>query len=1399
MGAAPEFYLEREVNQAGSAASTVERALLERAKAWLTTARGPDWISIHSAPGRGNTSFLKKIQADAATYTYTLGEARFLFIDGAYGSSDQEPARLTPITKAVLESSERKSRLASALLWSRFRVLATVAAGVVLAPCFAFIEALLKEGHRDLFDPEFWRELIRNISRQPRIMLELAVIGTVAAALFEMTVHALAHARSAHQPHQEHPAAESDIESELKKYGGAFFHELRAFCRKHRALVLLVDNAAMLRDKERQFLEDLFAPPPDSPFAEFARQTRLLIVTLDFQVAHEWSAIPPDSPPLDLREFTDLELEMIYSARYPDRGLDKFKEKLEDARRHISLLFDPTAESRKIVQAFNRAGERGRSGEFALQHLMVYWAVRRLTSIERATVADWLRALPADHLAFFGLTAPKGEARKTLLKQFGHCGLVRTIGRFFYFDAFAARTLQSFLKNGRRPELLAQAHLFWAMELGVRALSPPASPPPERSLEETELSIKRGAWHAARITVVLKSPADILRDPGPKSNAARAWRHQVSLLLIEAARISRDEGDLLESDDYISDALDWLSGLGDPVEIDLVSKCTQQLWKNFWTGAESSTRESLADIAARWPPVLLRSEWLVNSQYEDLLHAKISLEPLLALPEGASPELQNLASLNTALLSIRRKHGFLVPALRDPSIPIPQPVDSNSSWPEAALWQLRVASVNRREPEPAAVVNEFAAWRRRLLSLDESASRLGKEARYQYQTARYWHLVCDVWRVRSRKFENKRDAERQAELAALTDLCVTLCLKPPGQGRMPDYCFEQAELCYRRALQFAALLKWRALVIDVTFHFGTLLLQHTPEEARTDDPPWWKAWEELFNSCVGAERKLQWAFHTPAVHRLRWEFFQDVERPTSVVDAYNTFQAVRDSNYPVDVVLAWHATAKTELNNFGNDLEDRRRSATLHELWARELAQLPEALPKRFFKHCLPFERAYTLQFVAQALRKTNELDRAAAVLDEADAFLHEAEQDPAASEEPPYLARQLRTVLRMQRAWLLKQMKHEDQAAALIMEAWRELEPDEYHNPNLLASLVDLEKLNGSLNDPWPPDGSPPFADPDNPRLSLPESWFSGDAPLEIANRFEFRFRQLVRMVTVRPQPSFGEFILNLKTLWPRLDKFGDAVIELARIAQAGDYLKTTKPLMLKALQTATRFFSEVEPDDDHEIACLRLILRFEPNSSQTIILYVRVLRKHVEMMKRELAVRTPAQTDWLELARRADYLFSVLVDSNRLSHEIGEELFKRGISPEMIPPFSANRRQALAAARERFAAGNFEAVAAELEPHLPPKNAQFILVYDLEALDLWLRSAVRFAAQTPLFSERAAQFRDFALRYIGQYSRTASQAEAQHLALEFLDAIGEMTRVPVPPPALEPAPAERAAGHAV
>jgi hypothetical protein len=210
-----------------------------------------------------------------------------------------------------------------------------------------------------------------------------------------------------------------------------------------------------------------------------------------------------------------------------------------------------------------------------------------------------------------------------------------------------------------------------------------------------------------------------------------------------------------------------------------------------------------------------------------------------------------------------------------------------------------------------------------------------------------------------------------------------------------------------------------------------------------------------------------------------------------------------------------------------------------------------------------------------------------------------------------------------------------------------------------------------------------------------------------------------------------------------------------------------------VEVLETVAVYFEKMKPDGKNAIRALQLLVGYLPERHEYRLRYVQELRKHMVLMERELKARSLQQSDWIALARRMDYLFNVLVDSDQKTGCLADELRRRRLYPEQFLQQQRERLKALDLGQQHFQRKQFDMGLRDLDPYLPPPGIRFVLLDDLECLDLWLRLAVNAQLKPREFDMRAAQLRDLACQYIRQFSFTVVEPEAQHLAAELLNVI--------------------------
>lgn len=650
----------------------------------------------------------------------------------------------------------------------------------------------------------------------------------------------------------------------------------------------------------------------------------------------------------------------------------------------------------------------------------------------------------------------------------------------------------------------------------------------------------------------------------------------------------------------------------------------------------------------------------------------------------------------------------------------------------------------------------------------------------EYRTARYEHVVLSA----ARRFCPDGDPDRERKWLALH-------AKPADEdsGAAMNL-LERVRERYSKVSATAALLGMRPVLAQVSYQLGDLLLEHTPNAKREADPEWWRRWEDMFAACLRIERALGWKVHEPAIHTIRWEFFKVFDQPTSVNDAYNAYLAVKSCGFPARVVLDCHSHASGILNDYGDRLEHHRWSAELHEAWARSLAALPEAEPYRYFKRSLPLERSRALLFAAQARRVAKEYEVARRLLDEADRLCGcEVPGDPNGDDgEDPQLVRDHLLSLRWQRIRLQSTLERraplfrvEDaepsrRSDELILALWRDLQRTDEIVALVLGDLVNVELRQRHAADAWaPPPGTvSAAADPDNPRLSLPDDWFA-DGPVAIANRFEYRFLQFLSLVHARHDSGASELNFVAESRWFGIDSFGEITLDLARADLEFHFLDNHRRAMIRLLECVRYYFAEIDAADKHELAALLCLTIYTPTSSKYQQDYADLVVRHEALFQREFALRRADPQHWLETATRFNHYFKVLVNNDLLAGQVAETIRRSGRSLDEHASLQNALRIALAEAKAREAAGAYEEAMMVLRPHLHGLTHGWVTLEDVEAIDLWLRCSDRVPAASAAEVQRWSQeLPRVARAFVTQLGSTVSEPRVQRLTDELLKLFG-------------------------
>lgn len=1125
--------------------------------------------------------------------------------------------------------------------------------------------------------------------------------------------------------------------------------------RAKRGVILLIDEAQWLPPVETTFLNGLLANSG-------AEAARVLIVALD-TAGTDWTHHVRDieSDQLEVPPFELFELRSILNAhRKPTKsakGQPDEADLCEQAEGSVKALLahENVLVSEELGQEFRKASDDDIASVFGVSTLMALQAVCQSPSITKTELLDWLTDEKTKTcLKACGWIAP--EEPQKLVKKFSASSIVRKNGDLCRFDPERRHALQLWLQQ-HEPRLLAWIHYFWCCSF-LQQIQAPLSPQSVDHLSpEEHHAVRSAAWHAARIALFLDKPVEVIQDArGLTPEAARERQQQIATVLLTAAAILRSEGDLLESRAFVIDGIEWLHALGGESSR-LAGEALDQLWRGYWLSGDARDRDEIERTAALFPDAAGAPGLQVHQRYEALLQGSASLPPL---PEGSlDPALHNLRGLTETLVQIRRVHGFLEPGLSDLSVSVAEPVESFSdTLPELELWSLVTAACNRRNDEQG-LQERILRWRARLLRQRSARAQVGEQVVGWLAVAFYHHRLADV--LQCAKGDAPFGVRRREVPDSVADLLRNACLEEPEPDEdLEDFLWEQSRTAYHKASQLALLLGWRVVVLKVDFGLATLLERHTPGHLSQPEGTWWEGWDALFNHCVQLEKELNWVFHRPILHRVRHEFFADEGLESSTEDAYNAFVAAKAAHYPAHVILEWHRKVAGLLNDYGNSNMDRRRSAELHELWARDLAALPEAEALRHFR-VLRYEQAHGLHYAAQALRLIRELDRADRLLDEADALVSSTPDDEPAEDMDK--VRELQLTLRLQRAWLREEQGRQDEYVELVKQLWREMRRSDPDCDIVLRSLVLVEAEEELLDDPWP---ALELADPDNPEMSLPDS-----APLQLENRFEFRLRQLLSLIGAGSRASLPELMLFAQIGLGRGKSFGETVLLFAELGLALPARSETRQLLINLLQAVWYFFADIVEVETDELRALRLLLQYAPDNLLYHHRYAAAVVKNQHLLKRELAVQEAGEQDWLKVAQRVNHYLAILVDNSLRAEWIAAALEGSGISGDAFMSLLEKRRGSLQRARAALESGDPQQSLLHLAPVLPSEKPPWVFLEDLQVVDLWIRLQVAAGTMAPEeFSQRSRQLRELAVRFVRQFGGTIPDQQVQHLVLDLV-----------------------------
>jgi hypothetical protein len=381
-----------------------------------------------------------------------------------------------------------------------------------------------------------------------------------------------------------------------------------------------------------------------------------------------------------------------------------------------------------------------------------------------------------------------------------------------------------------------------------------------------------------------------------------------------------------------------------------------------------------------------------------------------------------------------------------------------------------------------------------------------------------------------------------------------------------------------------------------------------------------------------------------------------------------------------------------------------------------------------------------------------------------------------------------------MEHAWIVRSdSNRQAEYYGLMRGIWKDLERGCEHCANVLGCLVTNEDEEGVLDTPWPSSaGIAAMIDPENEQFSLPERWFRGSDALRVINRAQFRFFQMLSLVSDAHDPSV-EMLMSLgsRSGWRGQEQFGESVMKIARIELEHGYFNkreteawlheatSGRATLIRLLEAVARAFF-ADADAENQIESYRFLLQFEPENQRFRVAYVRALAKHRQFLDRELRARALERADWLATARRLDYYFNILVDNGMFTKRLAEQIRYSGQSAEAFNSALEQLAKTVPRAKSHFMDGRYKECQAILDPVLNFVPNSWIFILHLEALDLWLRSATRLnqnihptPAGIETYNRRAAQLREMSLRYITQFGLTIDDPIIQQLAVQLFETL--------------------------
>ena len=333
----------------------------------------------------------------------------------------------------------------------------------------------------------------------------------------------------------------------------------------------------------------------------------------------------------------------------------------------------------------------------------------------------------------------------------------------------------------------------------------------------------------------------------------------------------------------------------------------------------------------------------------------------------------------------------------------------------------------------------------------------------------------------------------------------------------------------------------------------------------------------------------------------------------------------------------------------------------------------------------------------------------------------------------------------------------------------------------SVLRTLLEIESNGGLLGAVWPPTpGDPCHSDPKSTDHSLPAEWFEGPEPLKLETRFDFRFRQLLRLIRISKMPTPIEFFIAARLHWMTLGgEFAKTALTFGERGLQTRHGASTRAFIVGLLEEVQTYYREIHAVDRNELEALRLLMAYTETPDRYRFDYERVLSERQALLTREIRVFMEGEgsAGWLGSALKVRDFLGVLVDPDRQTRTRDRALSRSGLSVQEYQCLVERRNEVLKQAEAALERDDYSACQDLLTPLLPSLNTTpWVQSEDLSAIDLWLRCARRTGRADPsTIAKVRSNLRRLALTYVRQFPAVVPDGQIQQLATQFVRTIEE------------------------